>query len=52
MVVDDATDDQIGYEFLVFLPVGFKRWLKLLGKFARALRKYPSASYGFGRGGN
>jgi hypothetical protein len=51
MVDDNATDSLIGYEFLVFLPAGFKHWLKLLGKFARELRKYPSYKLWIWEGG-
>ncbi|XP_051205456.1 B3 domain-containing protein Os03g0212300-like [Lolium perenne] len=51
MVDDDATDNLIVYEFLVFLPAGFKCWLKLLGKFACELRKYPSCKLWIREGG-
>jgi hypothetical protein len=38
-VDDNATDDLIGFEFLIFLLEGFKSWLKLPGKFVDELGK-------------
>jgi hypothetical protein len=40
-VDEDETTGLISFEFLVFLPAGFMRWLKLPGMFVEELSKYP-----------